>query len=203
MRLIQPRLAVMALAILGLAACSKGGGQVTSDDMSMGNDKAPVTMIEYASASCPHCAAFNNDVFPAFKAKYIDTGKVHYVFREFLTPPEEVAAAGFMTARCAGRDKYFSVLDAIYRGQHAMFESGDVHGTLQRIAESAGVSDAKFEGCINDEKGLKALNDRVQTYITRDKINGTPTFIINGKTLDGEQSMATLDKAVAAARTAK
>jgi protein-disulfide isomerase len=203
MRLIQPRLAVMALAILALAACSKGGGEVTSDDMSMGNDKAPVTMIEYASASCPHCAEFNNVVFPAFKAKYIDTGKVHYVFREFLTPPEEVAAAGFMTARCAGRDKYFSVLDAIYRGQRAMFESGDIHGSLQRIAESAGVSDAKFEGCINDEKGLKALNDRVQTYVTRDKITGTPTFIINGKTLDGEQSMASLDKAVAAAGGAK
>ncbi len=203
MRLYRPRLAVMALAILALAACSKGGGEVTSDDMSMGDSKAPVTMIEYASASCPHCAEFNNVVFPAFKAKYIDTNKVHYVFREFLTPPEEVAAAGFMTARCAGRDKYFSVLDAIYRGQRAMFESGDVHGTLQRIAESAGVSDAKFEACINDEKGLKALNDRVQTYVTRDKIQGTPTFVINGKTLDGEQSMASLDKAIAAASTAK
>ena len=202
MRFFRPRLAVMALAILGLAACSKGGA-VTSDDMSMGNDKAPVTMIEYASASCPHCAEFNNVVFPAFKTKYIDTGKVHYVFREFLTPPEEVAAAGFMTARCAGRDKYFSVLDAIYRGQRAMFESGDIHGSLQRIAESAGVSDAKFEGCINDEKGLKALNDRVQTYVTRDKINGTPTFVINGKTLDGEQTMDTLDKAVAAAQAGK
>ena len=93
MRLIQPRLAILALAILGLAACSKGGGAVTSDDMSMGSDKAPVTMIEYASASCPHCAAFNNDVFPAFKAKYIDTGKIHYVFREFLTPPVQFAAA--------------------------------------------------------------------------------------------------------------
>ena len=199
MRMIHPRLALVALAMLALAACSKGGGAVTSDDMSMGSDKAPVTMIEYASASCPHCAEFNNVVFPAFKAKYIDTGKVHYVFREFLTPPEEVAAAGFMTARCAGRDKYFSVLDAIYRGQHAMFESGDVHGTLQRIAESAGVSDAKFEGCINDEAGLKALNDRVQTYIKRDNISGTPTFVINGKTLDGEQTMASLDKAIAAA----
>jgi protein-disulfide isomerase len=176
---------------------------VTSDDMSMGNDKASVTMIEYASASCPHCAEFNNVVFPAFKAKYIDTGKVHYVFREFLTPPEEVAAAGFMTARCAGKDKYFSVLDAIYRGQRAMFESGDVHGTLQRIAESAGISDAKFESCINDEAGLKALNDRVQTYIKRDNISGTPTFIINGKTLDGEQTMASLDKAIASAQTAK
>ena len=203
MRSIRPRFAVLALAILGLAACSKGGGAVTTEDMSMGEAKAPVTVIEYASASCSHCAAFNNEVFPAFKAKYIDTGKVHYVFREFLTPPQEVAAAGFMTARCAGRDKYFNVLDAIFRGQRAMFESGDIHGALQRIAESAGVSDAKFETCINDEKGLKALNDRVQTYITRDKIEGTPTFIINGKTLDGEQTLDSLDKAIAGAKAAK
>ena len=100
MRSIRPRFAVLALAILGLAACSKGGGAVTTEDMSMGEAKAPVTVIEYASASCSHCAAFNNEVFPAFKAKYIDTGKVHYVFREFLTPPQEVAAAGFSTTSC-------------------------------------------------------------------------------------------------------
>jgi protein-disulfide isomerase len=203
MRFIPARFAVIALTVLSLAACAKGGGQVTSDDMSMGNDKAPVTMIEYASASCPHCAEFNNDVFPAFKAKYIDTGKVHYVFREFLTPPEDVAAAGFMTARCAGRDKYFSVLDAIYHGQHAMFLSGDIHGALLRIAESAGLNETQFNTCINDAAGLKALNDRVQTYIDRDKINGTPTFVINGKTLNGEHSMADLDKAVAAAQAGK
>ena len=203
MRFIPARIAVIALAVLSLAACAKGGGQVTSDDMSMGNDKASVTMIEYASASCPHCADFNNDVFPAFKAKYIDTGKVHYVFREFLTPPEDVAAAGFMTARCAGRDKYFSVLDAIYHGQHAMFLSGDIHGSLLRIAESAGLNETQFNTCINDAAGLKSLNDRVQTYIDRDKINGTPTFVINGKTLNGEQSLADLDKAVAAAQAGK
>jgi len=203
MRLINPRLAVLALALLGLAACSKGGGQVTSDDMSLGNDKAPVTVIEYASASCSHCAAFNNDVFPAFKAKYIDTGKIHYVFREFLTAPESFAAAGFLTARCAGRDKYFGVLDAIYHGQRAMFETQDFHGGLLRIAQSAGLSEDKFNTCINDAKSLQSLNDRVQTYVTRDKITGTPTFVINGKTLDGEQSLDSLSKAIDAAKAAK
>lgn len=196
------RLAIACIALLALAACNKGGagGPVTSEDMSLGNANAKVTVIEYASASCPHCARWNNDVFPAFKTKYIDTGKIHYVFREFLTEPVEVAAAGFLTARCAGKDKYFSVLDAIYRAQTAMYQSGDVRGTLLKIAQSAGLTEAQFNTCINDDKALKSLNDRVQTYQDRDKIDATPTFIINGKKYDGEQTLAQLDQEIAAAQ---
>src|SRR5277367_1630408 len=118
-----------ALPGVSFATVDKGA---LPDDMSLGNASAKVTVIEYASASCPHCAEFNNDVFPAFKAKYIDSGKIHYVFREFLTPPVPVAASGFLIARCAGKDKYFSVLDAIYHGQEAMYQSGDYHGALLR-----------------------------------------------------------------------
>src|SRR5208283_4213753 len=110
------------------------------------------------------------------------------------------AAAGFLTARCAGKDKYFSVLDAIYRGQQAMFQSGDFRGALLRIAESAGMTEPQFNACISDEKALDALNDRVQTYENRDHINGTPTFIVNGTVLDGEQTMQSLDAAIAAAQ---
>src|SRR4051812_29860044 len=104
--------ATVLMAGLALAACSKGGagGAVSAEDMSMGDAKAKVQFTEYASASCAHCARFNNEVFPALKAKYIDTGKVHYTLKEFLTPPENVAAAGFLLARCAGKDKYFTVL---------------------------------------------------------------------------------------------
>ena len=83
--------------------------------MSLGDPKAKVRVIEYASASCSHCARFNNEVFPAFKAKYIDTGRVHYTLKEFLTPPVEVAAAAFLLARCTGKDRYFSTLDAVYK----------------------------------------------------------------------------------------
>ncbi len=204
MSLPSRRLVLTVLAVLALAGCGKGSTTaVTSDDMSLGNPNAKVTVIEYASASCPHCARFNNDVFPAFKAKYIDTNKIHYVFREFLTEPVEVAAAGFLTARCAGKDKYFSVLDAIYHAQTSMFQSGDVRGTLLRIAESAGLTEAQFNTCINDDAALKALNDRVQVYQDRDHIDATPTFIINGKKYDGEQTMAQLDAAIAAAQAGK
>ncbi|HEY2659276.1 MAG TPA: DsbA family protein [Caulobacteraceae bacterium] len=199
-------LALVMVISLGLAGCDKlfpHTTAVTADDMSMGNPAAKVTVIEYASASCPHCARFNNEVFPAFKAKYIDTGKINYVFREFLTPPTNMAAAGFMTARCAGKDKYFSVLDAIYRNQEAMFQSGDIRGGLQRIAQSAGLSEQQFTACVTDDKALTALNDRVQRYETKDNITGTPTFMVNGKKLDGEQTLASLDAAISAAQAGK
>jgi len=207
MRLIDRRILVLAAALsVSLAGCDKLFGHkdtVTADDMSLGNANAKVTVIEYASASCPHCARFNNDVFPAFKAKYIDTGKVHYVFREFLTPPEAVATAGFLVARCAGKDKYFSVLDAIFHGQQAMYQSGDFRGGLLRIAQSAGLSEAQFTACVEDDKAITALNDRVQRFAKQDNITATPTFFINGKKLDGEQTLANLDAAVAAAQAGK
>ena len=99
---INRRLALTAAVVLmgasALAACSKSGGGVVADDMSLGNPQAKVTVIEYASPSCPHCAAWNADVWPAFKAKYVDTGKVNYVFREFITPPPQLAAAGIWTS---------------------------------------------------------------------------------------------------------
>ena len=170
------------------------------DAMTMGKADAPIKMIEYASASCSHCARFNNDVMPAFKAKYIDTGKVHYTLKEFLTPPVEVAAAGFLTARCAGKDKYFSVLDAIFRSQEEMFQSGDMRGVLLRVAQSAGMTEQQFNACITDETALKALNERVEKASKAEKITGTPTFIINGKQVaSGEVTLAQLDTAIAEA----
>jgi protein-disulfide isomerase len=203
------RLFVIALAVLSLAGCNKiaamtgSHGAVTADDMSLGNPAAKVTVIEYASATCPHCARFNNEVFPGFKAKYIDTGRIHYVFREFLTPPPEVAAAAFLTARCAGKDKYFSVLDAVFHDQTQMFQSGDILGSLSRIAQSAGMTQDQFNTCIHDDAALKALNDRVQKYIDRDGIDSTPTFLVNGKKLVGEQTEAELDTAITAAQAGK
>jgi protein-disulfide isomerase len=168
--------------------------------MTMGDPKAPVKMVEYASASCTHCATFSTTVLPAFKAKYIDTGKVHYTLKEFLTPPNELAAAGFLTARCAGKDKYFSVLDAIFRSQQEIFQTGDMRGVLLRVAQSAGLTESQFNACITDETALKALNARVERAIKQDKVTGTPAFFINGKSVgSGEISLAALEKAVAEA----
>jgi protein-disulfide isomerase len=202
MRLIATLAA--GLMILTAAACQKpAGGGALPDEMSLGSPTAKVTMIEYASVACPHCARWNNEVFPAFKAKYIDTGRVRYVAREALTGDPAVAAAGFLTARCAGKDKYFQVVDAIYRAQAQMETSGQPHAVLLTIARSAGLTDAQFEACIRDEGQLKALEARWDGYMTKDKINGTPTFVVNGKVYDkGEMSLAELDAAVAEAQAA-
>lgn len=201
MRSALALIAALATA-LTLAACGKPqASSAQADDMTLGSPGAKVTMIEYASVACPHCARFNNEVFPAFKAKYIDTGKVRYVAREALTGDPAIAAAGFLTARCAGPGKYFQVTDAIYRAQEQMFQGGSPHDILQTIARSAGMPDKAFEDCINDEKALNALNARWERYVKEDKINATPTFVINGKVYDkGEMSLAELDKAVAEAQ---
>ncbi len=199
MRPLTALMTGLALA-LTLAACQKATTAVTAEDMSLGSPKAPVTVIEYASVSCPHCADWAKEVFPAFKAKYVDTGKVRYVAREALTSDPAIAAAGFLTARCAGKDKYFQVVDAIYRAQQEMFTSGQPHAVLLRIAQSAGLTDAQFEACIKDEAALNALNARWEHYVRDDHINATPTFVINGKLYDkGELTMPEMDAAVAEA----
>ena len=190
----------------GDAAASAGGGSATdminAPEMTMGSPSAKVKMIEYASDTCSHCARFDAEVFPGFKAKYIDTGRVHYVFREFLTPPAEVAAASFLIARCAGRDKYFNVLDTIFRGQAQMYQSGDIKGALLHAAEGAGMTDAQFDACLTNEAAGDALSARVQHYAKDDGIDSTPTFVINGKKMDPNTpaTMANLDAAIAEAR---
>jgi len=190
------------IVALALAACHKTVSQtVTSEDMSMGNANAKVTMVEYASVACPVCANFNNTVFPAFKAKYIDTGKVRYIAREALVHDPALAAAGFLMARCAGKDKYFQVVDAIYHQQQDLESSADPRAILLNIARSAGLTDAQFDACIKDPDALKAVQERWDRYVTQDHINATPTFVINGKVYDkGEMSLPDLDAAVAQAQ---
>jgi protein-disulfide isomerase len=191
---------------LGLSGCQKtGSADSLPDDMTMGSDKAKVTVVEYASVACPHCAAFNNDVFPAFKAKYIDTGRVKYVAREALTGDPTIATAGFLVARCAGKDKYFDVTGAIYR-QLPDMESGNANprDIMLSIARSAGMTEDKFNACVGDDKARTALQARAEKNMIQDKVNSTPTFIVNGKQLEpGEKTLAELDAAIAEAEKAK
>jgi len=165
-------------------------------EMTLGDPKAKVKVIEYASVVCPHCARFNAEVFPAFKAKYVDTGKVLYAFREFPTEPVNVAAAGFLVARCAPAGRYFAVLDALFEGQAKLFESRDVKQYLLDAGKVGGLDEAKIEACLNDETAVKAFNTRVQTAFEKAKISATPTFVIGDKTLTGEQTLAQLDAVI-------
>ncbi len=201
----RPLTAVALMAALAVAGCAKHpvdpASVAQADDMSLGNPQAKVSIVEYASASCPHCARWDMEVFPAFKARYVDTGKVRYTLKEYLTDPEAIAAAGFLLARCAGKDRYFPVLDAVFKGQQSMVESRDVKGVLAAIAKDpGGLSEAQFDACMRDTAAEKALAARVDRHVNVDKVESTPTFIINGKRTEGEMTLSELDAAIAQAK---
>jgi protein-disulfide isomerase len=184
-------------AAIALAACDRGGASsVAEGEMTLGRADAPVTVIEYASVTCGHCAVWNEEVFPAFKKKYIDTGQVRYVMREILTPPYPVASAGFLLARCAGKDRYFSVVDSLFRGQQQLVQGVPPREMLLGVARSAGMSEAQFNACVADEKQLEALNDRVEKWTREEQIEGTPTFQIGDTKLVGPRPLEELDAAI-------
>lgn len=193
---------VLSLATATLVtACSQagaaGGSKAIGDEMTLGSPKAKVKVTEIASLSCSHCAAWNQAVFPAFKAKYIDTGKVEYALREFITEPAPYAAAGTLLARCAGRAKYFSVVEAVFRAQGEMFKTQQIRPPLLNVAKSIGMSEPQFDACVGDEKSLTALQARVDRTAQQFKVDGTPTFVVDGKVQpSGEESLAQLDAAI-------
>lgn len=188
---------------IDLLACSKPklADNLTPDDMTIGAADAPVTVIEYASVTCHHCAEFNKDVLPQFLDKYVKTGKVRYVYREFLTAPQRESAAGILLARCAGRDKYFQVIDAIMRAQPEMFEDGKDDNALmvlQRIGVSSGLTEAQVNKCITDPAGLARIQANVAKYDKAYNIKGTPTFFVNGRELERRTGdIKDFDKALA------
>jgi protein-disulfide isomerase len=160
----------------------------------MGDPKAKVTVVEYASAACPHCARMNNDVLPQLKKAYIDTGKVRYVFREMLTDPVPFAGTAFMMARCGGDKNYFALLDDVFHQQQAIYESGDLPGGLLKIGAKYGLDKDKINACMGEE-AVNGLNDRV-ARADKDGIEGTPTFVIGDDKLVGEQSYEQLAAAI-------
>ena len=204
---VDRRRVVLGLAAPALVGCSKAAGgasEVVPDDMTLGDPHAKVTVIEYASVACPVCGRWYKEVWPAFKAKYIDTGKIRYVLREMLVggSGEQVAAAsGFLLARCQGRDKYFPTVDAIFHSHPALFD--DPRGVLMTIARSEGLSEDQFDACIRNDAALKALAARTQTNATRYHIDATPSFVVNGLALTpGYHPLSDLDQAIARAAKA-
>jgi protein-disulfide isomerase len=165
-------------------------------DMALGPANAAVTITEYASMTCPHCAAFTEKVFPKIKSEYIDSGKIRFVFREF--PLDIKAAAGSMLARCVAKDdagKYFAVVDMLFRQQESWVLKNTTE-TLIRIGKQAGLSQQQVEDCLKDQ----ALLDKIaadQKYANEVlKVNSTPTFFLNGEMMKGEQSFEEFDKRI-------
>jgi protein-disulfide isomerase len=169
---------------------------VSLPDMALGPANASVTITEYASMTCPHCAAFNEAVFPKIKSEYIDSGKVRYVFREF--PLDIKAAAGSMLARCIAKDdsgKYFTVIDLLFKQQNDWVMKNTTE-TLTRIGKQAGLSQQAVEDCLKDQ----ALLDKIaadQKYAAEVlKVDSTPTFFVNGEKIKGETSFEEFDKRI-------
>ena len=179
----------LATALLAGAAASAPAPKAApapaaaSDDRSLGDPRAPVQVTEYASLACPHCGHFNETVFPALKSKYIDTGKAHYTLKEMLTEPATVAAAGFLIARCAPADKYFTVVDQVFRSQ-SRWTSGNIKPIFQEIAAANGVDEAHFNTCLQDQPGVDAITRRAARASEEDGVTSTPTLIINGRKIE-------------------
>ncbi|MBS0362925.1 MAG: DsbA family protein [Proteobacteria bacterium] len=195
-------IAIAALVGAGAAGAAMAAGPPPAslpDDMSLGNPKAKVQVIEYASMACPHCGHFNEAVFAPFKAKWVDTGKVRYTLREMLTEPVNVAAAGFMIARCAGPAKYFTVVDQVFRSQ-AKWTEGNIKPIFKDIAAANGVDEAHFTACLSDEAAAEAVAGRAKRAAEEDDVHSTPTLFVNGKRLDPlPQTPAEMDAAIEAA----
>jgi len=164
------------------------------DDIPMGSATAPVTIIEYASMTCPHCAAFAVNTFPKLKEKYIDTGKVKYIMREY--PLDGLAAAGFMLARCAGPEKYYPLIETLFAQQQKWAVKEPIPPLLA-IAKQAGFTQQSFEACINDKDLLAKVQQMRDRGTQKFKVEATPTFYINGEKHSGALSIEDLDKAIA------
>ncbi len=162
-------------------------------EKALGEANAPVTVVEYASMSCPHCAHFDATTFDDFRLKYIDSGKVRYIFREF--PLNAPAFAVAMLARCAPADKYFDVVHGFFRTQDKWLTGSDVKAGILEVAKGFGFTPQSFDACVANQALFKALND-VRDRGAAFGVQATPTFFINGKKFEGALSLDELDKAI-------
>jgi protein-disulfide isomerase len=155
----------------------------TLGDMALGADEgaSKVTIVEYASATCPHCAAFHKDVWPKLKAEYIDTKKIRFIFREF--PLNDPALAAFMIARAAPKESYFPLIDVYFDTLESWAQ--DPAKGLLNIAKQAGFTQEKFDATLRDEKLAKGIME-IRDGGVKFGVKGTPTFFINGQPLEGE-----------------
>lgn len=163
-------------------------------DVALGPPEAKVTVVEYASMTCGHCSKFHADVFPKLKEKYIDTGKVRFIMREF--PLDNLAAAASMLARCAPENKVYPMMDMLFKTQPEWaYVQGNPVPKLFEIAKQAGFTQESFDKCLTDQKLLDAINATRQRASEKFGVNATPTFFINGKRLSAP-TMAEFDKAI-------
>jgi protein-disulfide isomerase len=202
----QLLLGASALGLTGLTGCNGGGGGsgVSADDMVLGNADAPVTVLEYASTTCSHCAAFHEEAWEQLKTNYIDNGRIRFVLREFPTAPAAVAVAGFQLARCGGAtsEQYYTRVGELFRQQQAIFATGSMDGIRRKFIEiggAVGLTEEQVLACIADTDSaaerMRVNGESAQEF----GITGTPTFVINGVRHDGAPTYEALSRAIDAA----
>ena len=189
--------ALLVAFVAGQAAAA--AAQPAEGEMALGDPGAPVTVIEFASMTCPHCGAFHTDTFPRLKAEYIDTGLVRFVFREF--PLDRVAFSAAVLARCAGPDRFFPFIDTLFRQQEDWSRADDPMESLYQLAQIGGLPRAEFDACLNDEALATAVLTSRLDGESEYGVRSTPSFVVNGVLVEGnlpwQEFAAILDDAAA------
>jgi len=185
-------LSIALVAPTPTSADSRSGLAITKDDRILGNPEAPITIVEYASLTCPHCAHFANDVLPELKKKWIDPGKVKLILRDF--PLDEPALRAAMIARCAPPDRFYAYVDTLFAAQEKWVMARDYREALSRLVKLGGMSKDEFDNCLSDT----ALENKiVEGRLVASKeldVNSTPTFFINGTKFAGAPTFEEFDK---------
>ncbi len=194
------RLLLLLVVMAPMTAFAALSTEEALAERSLGNPKAPVTLIEYSSMSCPHCAAFHRETLAKIKSNYIDTGKVLYVFREFPLEPRAMAAS--IIARCVDPSRYFAFVDMLYGDQASWAKASDPIKELQLRAQLAGMSESDFKACLDNKPLFEGIQKRAEAGSKEYSIDSTPTFIINGTKISGavpyEQFEAAINEALKA-----
>lgn len=179
------------IAALSFGAITFGGSRPAHSaevvERVMGDPDAPVTIIEYASLTCPHCANFHNDTWPAIKRDYIDTGKAKLVMRDF--PLDQLALAASMLAHCAGEERYFRFLDFFFANQQSWARASDPLGALRQQSKFGGLTDAEMDACLADQNMADAVLQMSYQGQNEHGVRSTPTFVINGEVVAGGRSV--------------
>lgn len=190
-------IACLCVALLwgAVAGAASEGKNYLSGEVVLGDAKAPVTIIEYASMTCPHCANFHTDTFKALKEKYVDSGKVRFIYREF--PFDGLALRAAMLARCSGEKRFFPMLDVLFRQQKSWSRSKTPLLDLAKIGRLAGVGQAQFDACMADEALANIVINNRLTGEKEHDVKSTPSFVINGDLISGNKTLTQFDEILA------
>ncbi|MDF1720482.1 MAG: DsbA family protein [Minwuia sp.] len=186
----------LALSGVALPAAAQGA-DYPKGDMVLGDPDAPVEVIEYASMTCPHCRRFHEEVYPALKKEWVDTGKVRFVFREF--PLDRYALQASMLARCGGEQKFFGFIDLLFKQQASWTSASDPAAALRQIGLLGGISSDAFDACMADESLVDSILATRLDGHQRMKVSGTPSVYVNGEKVGDPMDYADISSRIRSA----